>query len=444
MGKKKKILLLGGLLLLLVVGAVGAYFGIINRQSANSEVTSKLYWNIDRDEYIPELGGNTIRKPEADGLWTVRFLVGGEIVEYRVADKEVMISVDEKAALGLVVDKKGIITQAIDIRDMGVREVAKSFYVQTMQDNTVVANSSFTGGAVDVSLRLSSESKIWNVTGLKEPYGVEDDLQLMDCIRAFNNEDGVITDVFIVEREEILNGVSPERYCAHCDQVVTWRMWLGEASLPYGSGHYRMIVDVELPDQYSMAPDTDVIIDLNGKTISRKTQGRILSLHQEGVTLSIVDGSEEQTGMVKAFGEYAANGGVIWVRYGTFNLYAGTINATEVVDAGANGAAIQVNPDTTFNMYGGTILGGTAKPAVLTNEETGEKYTSGGMGGSIYCQGTFNMYDGEILDGRVESAKDHKGEMVGIAGGNITLISKGVMNMYGGKVSGGKIKNTTE
>ena len=439
MGKKKKILILSGLILLLVAGAVGAYFGFANRQPAAEEITSKLYWNADRDEYIPELGGDTIRKPEKDGFYTVRFLVEGELVEYRVKDRETMISVDEKSALGLEIDKDGFITKAIDIRDMGIREVAKSFYVQTMQENVVVANSSVTGSAVDVSLRLSSESKIWNVTGKVDPYGVEDKLQLMDCIRAFNNESGTITDVFIVDREDILNGVSAERYCDHCQQVVTWRMWLGAASLPYSSGHFRLITDVELPDQYSMPADTDIVFDLNGKTISRKTQGRIISLHSEGDTLSIIDGSEEKTGMIKAFGEYAANGGVIWVRYGTLNLYAGTVNASEVIDAGANGAAIQVNPDTTFNMYGGTIIGGTAKPAVLKDEETGEKYTSGGMGGSIYCQGTINMYGGEILDGKVASAKDHKGEMAGIAGGNIALISKGTMNMYGGKISGGKV-----
>ena len=439
MGKKKKILILSGLILLLVAGAVGAYFGFVNRQPVAEEITSKLYWNADRDQYIPELGGDTIRKPEKDGFYTVRFLVEGELVEYRVKDRETMISVDEKSALGLEIDKDGFITQAIDIRDMGIREVAKSFYVQTMQENVVVANSSVTGSAVDVSLRLSSESKIWNVTGKVDPYGVEDKLQLMDCIRAFNNDSGTITDVFIVDREDILNGVSAERYCDHCQQEVTWRMWLGATSLPYSSGHFRLITDVELPDQYSMPADVDAVFDLNGKTISRKTQGRIISLHSEGDTLSIIDGSEEKTGMIKAFGEYAANGGVIWVRYGTFNLYAGTINASEVINAGANGAAIQVNPDTTFNMYGGTIIGGTAKPAVLKNEETGEKYTSGGMGGSIYCQGTINMYGGEILDGKVVSAKDHKGEMAGIAGGNIAIISKGIMNLYGGKISGGKV-----
>ena len=439
MGKKKKILILSGLLLLLIVGAVGAYFGLVKREPVVEEVTSKLYWNADRDQYIPELGGNTIRKPEEDGLWTVRFLVEGELVEYRVADKETMISVDEKAVLGLEINDEGIITKAIDIRDMGIREVAKSFYVQPMRDNVVVANSSVTGNAVDVSLRLSSESNIWNVTGKVEPLGVKDKLQLMDCIRAFNNESGTITDVFIVEREDILNGVSAERYCDHCQQVVTWRMWLGAGALPYSSGHYRLITDVELSGQHSMTKNTDVVLDLNGKTISNKNEGRILSLHDEGVALSIVDGSEEKTGMIKAHGEYTAHGGVVWVRYGTFNMYAGTINASEVIDAGANGAAIQVNPDTTFNMYGGTIIGGTAKPAVLKNEETEEKYTSGGMGGSIYCQGTMNMYGGEILDGKVSSAKDHKGEMAGIAGGNIALISKGILNMYGGKISGGKV-----
>ena len=241
MGKKKKILILSGLILLLVAGAVGAYFGFANRQPVAEEITSKLYWNADRDQYIPELGGDTIRKPEKDGFYTVRFLVEGELVEYRVKDRETMISVDEKSALGLEIDKDGFITKAIDIRDMGIREVAKSFYVQTMQENVVVSNSSVTGSAVDVSLRLSSESNIWNVTGKVEPLGVKDKLQLMDCIRAFNNESGTITDVFIVEREDILNGVSAERYCDHCDQVVTWRMWLGASSLPYSSGHFRLI-----------------------------------------------------------------------------------------------------------------------------------------------------------------------------------------------------------
>ena len=68
MKKAKKFLLLGGIALLVITAVLGIYFGVINRQSSTTEgVASKLYWNADRDDYIPELGGDTIRKPGEDG-----------------------------------------------------------------------------------------------------------------------------------------------------------------------------------------------------------------------------------------------------------------------------------------------------------------------------------------------------------------------------------------
>lgn len=104
----------------------------------------------------------------------------------------------------------------------------------------------------------------------------------------------------------------------------------------------------------------------------------------------------------------------MWVRYGTFDLWAGKINAKDVTNA-KYGSAVGSEKGTVFNMYGGKITGGK----VTTN------------GATLYLRGTLNMLGGVIENGNSTTGS------TGYAG-NVYIGSTGVMNMYGGTITGGK------
>ena len=433
--KDKKILfgIFGGLLLMLV--AVGLYLFIPRQQEpvATEElVDCPLYWNVDREKYQPKLGGLSTRQPESDGYYTMRFLQRGEIVEYRVKDKELMLTIDSEDAMGLLVDEDGFVTEYVKLIDMGVREVASWYYVLRPKEDSAIINTSTIGKGVNIDLKWQDETGFWDVTN-KEDYGCATKLELLDAVRVFNNADGKITDVFVVEREPSLAGLSPDQYCPHCDEVVTWTMWAFLDSIPSGEGHYWVVHDINTKKQYSMPKDTKQCINLNGKTITATHQKRLISLHNEGAALAIMDLSEEQTGTLKGLGD-GGMGSVVWVRFGQFDLYGGTLDASEVVSSSAGVAVNVFNKDSVFNMHGGTIIGGTVKATINDKGKV-----SDAVGGALAVRGTVNMYGGTIRDGKVVTTKDKAGNKGASAGGNVFVYKDATFNMYDGVISGGTI-----
>ena len=439
--KNKKVLVIIALFLVLVAGGVGALLLTMNKKPVETGeetlVESELYWNADREKYVPKLGGITMRKPEKDGLYTVRFMVKGKLVEYRVKDKDVMIEIDKNSVMGLIIDDDGIITEYVELDRMGVREVAKSCYVQDVDGNMAKVNTSALGDGVEVNLTIKDSAGIWDVTST-DKLGTTTKLQTLDCVRAFNSPEGGITDVFVVTREDELTGVPVERYCEHCKQVVKWRMWIAENSLPTGEGHWRLIRDINMVKQHSMQ-GIEQIIDLNGKVVTATHKSRLISLHKEGNHLSIMDSSEEKTGTLKGLGD-GGFGSIVWIRYDSIlDFYSGTIDASENISSGS-GTAISVhNKEGVFNMYGGTIIGGTSKAQVVKNEDTGKESFRDGVAGAIAVKGTVNMYGGVIRDGKAVTVKDSKGNEATVAGGNIFLYGGSTFNMYGGTISGGTV-----
>ena len=433
--KHKKILIgIFGCLLLMLV-AVGLYLFIPRQQEpvATEElVDCPLYWNVDREKYQPKLGGLSTRQPDADGFYTMRFLTRGEIVEYRVKDKELMLTIDSEDAMGLLVDEDGFVTEYVELIDMGVREVASWYYVLRPKEDGAIINTSTVGKGVNIDIKWQDETGFWDVTN-KEDYGCATKLELLDAVRVFNNSDGEITDVFVVEREPSLAGLSPDQYCPHCGKVVTWTMWAFLDSFPSGEGHYWVVHDINMKKQYSMPKDTKQCVNLNGKTITATHEKRMVSLHNEGVELAIMDLSEEQTGTLKGKGD-GGMGSVVWVRFGQFDLYGGTLDASEVVTYSAGAAVNVFNKDGVFNMHDGTIIGGTVK--AIVNEKGN---VTNATGGALAVRGTVNMYGGTIRDGKCVTTKDKAGNKGASAGGNVFVYNGGTFNMYDGVISGGTI-----
>ena len=204
----------------------------------------------------------------------------------------------------------------------------------------------------------------------------------------------------------------------HSHSTVQWQPWTSTNTLPMANKDnnvkYYLTEDVHLGSQQMIDADTNIFLCLNGhKVIMDSDQQRLYSTFNAGSSLTITDCGPDKHGALVSnvqVPEKTQQGNIVWVRYGTFNLYGGTLDASGVLTNGI-GAAVQVPAGATFNFYNGTIIGGK----VVSNP-----------GGAVQCSGTVNMYNGVIRDG---SAK---------YGGNVELNDdKAVFNMYGGEISNG-------
>ena len=235
----------------------------------------------------------------------------------------------------------------------------------------------------------------------------------------------------------LCNNLSQE--CKH--ESVSFAPWNNATKLP-NSGSYYLTQDVELASGAHIASELNLC--LNGHTITFKEGSKISFYMKNGASLSVTDCQTNG----KITGGERNYGGVINVSLGsTFNLYGGTIIGNKSLDMdndkGKGGAVYLTKTDGTtpggvFNMYGGTITGNEAY-----------------RGGAVFlCDGsTFNLYGGTVS----KNAATYRGgaiategaSVINIIGGTITentaangasaYIKDGsVMTMTGGEIT----KNT--
>ncbi len=243
---------------------------------------------------------------------------------------------------------------------------------------------------------------------------------------------------------------------------VSWQEWTSTTTLPI-SGSYYLGADVTVTANTILAANATLNLCLNGHTISAAvptsgTMWRVFGL-QTGSVLNITDCSSAGTGKIvvtggtnsssvgtargfivcntnssgthgsgsgkcnlyrgtlDASGAKSYMGSAAYV-YGTFNMYGGTIKG----GSGIYGGNINVNGGT-FNMYGGTVSGGKG---VLN----GGSYADGG---NFFVQGgaKLNLYAGTVKDGTAE-----------LRGGNLYMEGASSITIDGGTVSGGKVTGT--
>jgi len=211
---------------------------------------------------------------------------------------------------------------------------------------------------------------------------------------------------------------------AGCDgTLLTWTPWTATNVLPKAStesGNYYLTAPVILEAQNSIAANVKIALDLNGFEVKNKENTRMYSMHNEGVEMILTDTSANQTGKLTARGTHSDHSLTLWVRYGTLNMYGGTVDASLMSTTGTASSyapCMRVNNTATFNMFGGKVIGGTC---------TDKTY---GKGASVYISsgGTMNLYGGEVTGGNAYN------------GGNILV--DGTLNAYGGKITDGEATN---
>ena len=204
--------------------------------------------------------------------------------------------------------------------------------------------------------------------------------------------------------------------CPCCNKPISQITWtaLPATATNLTAGHYRAEADMTLTGEHTVKTASGVtVVDLNGKTLTAAPNNRAFSI--SGSTLSIADFAGG--GTVLGNGPVTSSGGLIkTTSKGVFNLYGGTISGGSVDGDGVTGGNIRISG--TFNMYGGTVTGGRS----VDN------------GGNIHIgsNSAANIYGGLIEKGNASSCPEYSGR-----GGNIYLTTNGKLTIYGGTIAEG-------
>jgi len=392
-----------------------------------------LFWNVDRAMYEGKGadGVSTGRVPGTDNYIRVRFAVDGKLGEYKVATKEVANTIDSMDLMTVKTDKNGVITEVTPYDKAVPKVVANGFFVDKVNGKVITINSAETLDGTSLEFSTTSVARVYDVSGETEPFGSTAALRKGDKVLVIANTKDAVTNVYILSRVDL----SKLQMCPHCQQEVKFEAWLSTTSLPCtDSGHFYLMDHVQLEAQQSMQAGAEVILDLNGKTVDGAKGLRLYSIHNENTKLSILDSSAEQTGKLAVHGDISAYGSCVWLRYGDFNLYSGTLDGSDATNSAY--ALVHVSSDMTFNMFGGTIKNGTT--VVSFNETSGAQV--GGNGGNVYAVGKFVMSGGSITGGTAVSTGSGE-DKIGGMGGNVYVSKSGTFEMTGGTITGGAADN---
>jgi len=403
-----------------------------------AEPQYELYWNLDRGMYAGAAeDGGTSRQPEADGYYHARFAYEGETVTLRVKTRKMMNKIDiGDDLIGLDVDEEGVIQGFKYLTQLPLKTTVYNCYVQSIDGQVVVTNVNSGLDGEEIEVECTDGTRIYDMTGTTGPIGCNTDLTFMDCVMGISDMQGNLTHVYITNRALYMN--QHPGYCEHCKTDVTWYEWTRQDRLPMVEGHYQLMHNVRNEAQNNIAANSQVCLDLNGKTIMSDNYNtkRIYSLHSDGARLAIMDSSPDGSGRIVGKGEISAHGGMIWVRFGQLDLYGGTIDGSQLVDRG-NGTVINSGGDTLVHIHGGTIIGGTA---ACIHDEANNSYGAA-TGGAMYINGKLIMDGGVIRDGYAQATlvyeNGKQSAKRGIAG-NVFLATGSEAEINGGIITGGR------
>lgn len=400
-------------------------------QTENAQVAQevKLYWNVDQAQYEDPATGMSTRRKNEDGEYSVLVAVDGKQERVLCRDQAMMDKIDSARIIGLTVDEDLVITQAFTMEELGYGKAVWQFYVQSVDENgliTAYSNDAMSGEMQQA--QISEGLQVYYAVGADVLTGMVTDIREYDRVMGVTDDQGMLTHMYIIDR--IYTGTGEIRYCEHCEQEVKWWSWEDPMYLPTIHGHFYLTGDVNLTKQSLVRENVEIVLDLQGYTITGKPNNRIFATWGEGAYLGIMDTSAAKSGKLVARGNSMDQGGGLWIRYGTVEWFSGILDATEAYTV-KNGAAVLVKNGATFNMHGGEIRGGISKAIVNTSGKA-----TNGCGGNLYIEGAFNMYDGKITDGKAVGIITDNTSSMGI-GGNLYVTKTGVVNLNGGTIEAG-------
>lgn len=193
----------------------------------------------------------------------------------------------------------------------------------------------------------------------------------------------------------------------HTCTDVAWQAFPANGKMPT-SGNYYLNADTSITYGAGLCSiEGSLALDLRGKTLTLNAtgKGRAFTIGA-GETLSICD--SVGGGKIILTGSLTQSGGLIFNNTGTANIYGGTIDASAITAATAEGVIIRNAKKSSCNIYNATLIGGTTTGVggAISNAGTLNVYTdatvmngSANKGGNIYSDSTAIKIWGNVIDG---------------------------------------------
>ena len=278
----------------------------------------------------------------------------------------------------------------------------------------------------------------------------------------------VVMQSHIIKAEKVAKEAATaitDKWCPVCEKAVTWTRVRGQIYGPVDGGHYYFQDDTNSGSTNTdydlinwMSKETEgytVCLHLNGNTVKTARRAMLSS-----GTMNIMG-----TGTLECTGNNATNvTGTLTVAGGTVNLYGGTYISTDPKAAPV--ILMNSSKDAVINVYNDVVIGGEAGTATGTNAvitkgtlnmyggtiRNGIGYASGEKlyGGNLYLESAdaqFNMYGGTVCGGTaaeggniyVKNAAVKIFDKAVISGGSATAFGGNIHGSYGSVTTGGQI-----
>ena len=160
-----------------------------------------LYWRLNR--IFDSKSNSTAREP-VGGIYTIPFSVGGEQVELKCKDKDLVSLIDrsgDMSIMGLVMDEEGYITEILPAyRAVRGRELCRTYDVLSIDGDKVSVinrqNDDVYGRTYHIT--LDETCQIFDVSGGADQIGeFTDKLQVGDQVTVYTDSMGVATHIFV-------------------------------------------------------------------------------------------------------------------------------------------------------------------------------------------------------------------------------------------------------
>ena len=409
-----------------------------------------LFWNVDREYYLiqnPTEAGLSSRKTQDDGYYHILFATeNGRSAQRLVKDVRLMNRIDNNRCMALVTDEKGVVIDIKTIEDLGYEYVYDRYYVAEGDEKSFLLNSSSNYNGIEETIDITGDFLMIDVSGFDEAESIIGNqlpyLRAEDRVVGIKDDKGNLRNFYIIERTE--NTPTFTHYCEYCFKDVKWKGWNSDIALPTSAGHYDhyyLTKDINLTGAQVVKANTHICVDLNGHTVECAPDYRAYTFTNVTSGVALFDHSEGEKGVIKAHGSATGAGGLICISKGNFQLYSGTLDASDFTIL-SSGGAVYVAAEQSFKMYGGTIIGATAKGNRYITSEYKEA-SRGGVGGAVVVMGEFEMNGGTIRDAVAvgEAYKTASGTTAYCTtyGANIYVTKTGKVTMNGGVIEGGSV-----
>lgn len=389
---------------LIVLLSLSLLWGCSNNADGEADAPA-LYYNLDH---------GTEPAADASGVYTVNFAAGNEKKTFKVTDKALLDGLMTQDFVGLALDGDTV-TGFTRIHKMPYQRLAWNYYVLSVGGNTVKMNAHASYAGKELLLELPENFPIYDVTPQVSEFGSATTLQKNDCVSIIADNAGTPLFAYVTSRPAAPH--EGKRYCQHCESEVSWLDWLSASTLPSSAGHY-ILTDNVVMGAAATVTGGQICLDMNGKTVTQASEGHRIYSVMGPATLSLMDSVGGSTFYPATSNEKSPTrtGMVVYVNNfdAVLNMYDITMDASQISALYGHGVAIG---DGTFNMYGGTILGGTSFGPGST---------------AISANGNFNMYGGRVVGGKCITTS----YVNPIGGGAIRVL--GTTTIYDGIIEGGE------